>query len=154
MEGLRSSATHRGSLSYPLTPATATTPSDNQHFGLGHPLRHGHPRWVSQSGTTDYHGFSHPKPTPWMNELCHEPEGDLRTCCVGFWLPGALYGKTQYRLKQMAEGEDPLNESRHEICNGPCWMYELVMCCSRFDCELDFLFLTSKRPSLFRPPTH
>ncbi|KFY45931.1 hypothetical protein V495_02731 [Pseudogymnoascus sp. VKM F-4514 (FW-929)] len=33
----------------------------------------------------------------------------------------------------MADGEDPLDLSRQDICNGPCWMFGMIMCCVGFD---------------------
>ncbi|KFZ10986.1 hypothetical protein V502_07810 [Pseudogymnoascus sp. VKM F-4520 (FW-2644)] len=33
----------------------------------------------------------------------------------------------------MTEGEDPLDLSRQDICNGPCWMFGMIMCCVGFD---------------------
>ncbi len=101
-----------------------------------------------------------------MNKLCHEPEGDLGTCCVGCWAPCALYGKTQYRLKQMSQGDDPLDlvgqknrpalpmaertdrgedEEWEEVqgykaCNGPCWMHQMLCFFFRTECKLTNLF--------------
>jgi hypothetical protein len=126
MEGLLSSISRRGFTGRPLP--------DTDHSGHGH-LQHNHQ--MSLSGTHNYNGFQNPKPGPWMNNLCHDPHDDMESCCIGFWIPCALYGKTQYRFEQMAEGKDPLDESRREACNGPCLMYQIFMC-FRFDCEFCF----------------
>jgi hypothetical protein len=68
---------------------------------------------------------------------------DFGTCMMGWSVPCMLYGKTQYRLKQMAQGEDPLDAHAHEICNGPCWMW-CLMGSLRFDCKLTLTYNSSK----------
>ena|SRR5450432_2706728 len=62
----------------------------------------------------------------WIHPFCQEPENDLPTCCLGWWLPCCLYGKTQYRLLQMFEGLDPLDEARYKPCDGACWGFACV----------------------------
>jgi hypothetical protein len=61
----------------------------------------------------------------WRTKFCVEPPGDAGTCCFGFWVPFALYGKTQWRLRQAAMQEDALDSSWKPKygCNGPCWAY-------------------------------
>jgi hypothetical protein len=132
MEGLLSPITRRGLPSYPLL--TGRPQPDGDHLGHGHPQ---YDQRMSLSGMTDYSGFPHPKPSPWMKNLCYKPHEDMETCCIGSWIPCALYGKTQYRLKQMAEGKDPLDESRHDACNGACVSFQMLTC-FRLDCEFYF----------------
>lgn len=129
-------ANHRGSLSAAAPPRT--TGGAHIDFGSG---PHSLPRYnrnQSHSGGqySVYGAFPHPKPVPWLNKLCHEPQGDIGTCCLGFWLPCALYGNTQYRLKQMAQGDDPLDLRGHRRNNGPCWMHQMF--CFFFRCECMF----------------
>ena len=129
MEGSASSVGHRGSLAFP------TQMSQHHHASSSQQWDPRYNRNRSLSGNSFYAPTPHPKPGPWLNNLCHEPQGDMGTCCLGFWLPCALYGNTQYRLKQMAQGDDPLDLSEHDSCNGPCWMYQMLTCCFKIDCE-------------------
>lgn len=131
MEGSVSSVGHRGSLPFP----TQTNHAQHPPFPLHPDPRYSRNRSISGTSYSFYSPTPHPKPGPWLNKLCLEPEGDIGTCCLGFWLPCALYGNTQYRLKQMAQGDDPLDLSEHDACNGPCWMYQMLTCCFKIDCE-------------------
>ncbi|OBT88958.1 hypothetical protein VE02_02816 [Pseudogymnoascus sp. 03VT05] len=127
MDNFSSLITHRPSLSYPLNainPDAVTGPYLDR------------PRYfqqVSSWGNTAYNGFARRKPGPWITKLFRPRNHDITTLCTGFCMPCVLYGKTQYRLKQMAEGENPLDLSRRHICNGPCWMFGMIMCCVGFD---------------------
>lgn len=129
MDNLLSPITHRPSLSYRLnviTPDVETGPY------------HGRPRYFQQMsswGNTAYNEFARRKPGPWITKLFRPRKHDISTLCTGFCLPCVLYGKTQYRLKQKTEGEDPLDLSQQALCNGPCWMFGMVMCCVGTDCE-------------------
>ena len=130
-----SPVTHRPSLSSPLN---ATIP-DNGNAEQANTSYYGYPRYVqyaSNWGNAGYNVFARRKPGPWMTKLFHPRKSDMATFCTGYCLPCVLYGKTQYRLKQMADGEDPLDVSRHDMCNGPCWMFGMIMCCVGFDCKL------------------
>jgi hypothetical protein len=135
MDSLLPPVTHRPSLSYPLNPMT---PDDEQAERANAPYN-GHPRYSRQSpiwGNASYNAFARRKPGPWMTKLFRLRKRGVTTLCTGSCLPCVLYGKTQYRLKQIADGEDPLDVSRHDICNGPCWMFGMIMCCVGFDCKL------------------
>ncbi|PBP18208.1 hypothetical protein BUE80_DR011101 [Diplocarpon rosae] len=69
-----------------------------------------------------YHG--------WMSQFCVEPRNDANTCCLGFWVPYALYGKTHWRLKRVNRGQDATDESwkSSDGCNGPCWGWWALSC--------------------------
>ncbi|KFY35690.1 hypothetical protein V494_05692 [Pseudogymnoascus sp. VKM F-4513 (FW-928)] len=127
MDNFLSPITHRPSLSYQINainPEVETGPYYDR------------PRYfqqVSNRGNTAYNGFARRKPGPWMTKLFRPRKHGFTTLFTGSCLPCVLYGKTQYRLKQMAEGEDPLDLSRQHTCNGPCWMFGMVMCCVGFE---------------------
>lgn len=106
------------------------TDGAHEEFGLGHSPQ---PRFNRNRSISGGHYAVYPRPVPWLNKLCHEPEGDIGTCCLGFWLPCALYGNTQYRLKQIDQGDDPMDLSEHKHNNGPCWMLQMF-CFLRCDC--------------------
>jgi hypothetical protein len=129
MDNFLSPITHRPSLSYPLN---ATNPDAGTGPYLDRPRYF---QQVSSWGNTAYNGFARRKPGPWITKLFRPRNHDITTLCTGSCMPCVIYGKTQYRLKQMAEGEDPLDLSRRHICNGPCWMFGMIMCCVGFDCE-------------------
>jgi hypothetical protein len=59
----------------------------------------------------------------WMAGYCVEPPADAGTCCLGFWVTCALYGKTHWRLRRIAAGQNPQNDAWHSKngCNGACW---------------------------------
>jgi hypothetical protein len=60
----------------------------------------------------------------WMTVFCVEPPGgDARACCLGMWVPSALYGKVNWRLNQKAGGKDTDDWHSSDGCNGPCWAY-------------------------------
>lgn len=129
MDNLLTPIAHRPSLSYPLNAPNSDVETASYHD------RSRYFQQVSSWGNTAYNGFARRKPGPWMTKLFRPRKQDISTLCTGSCLPCVLYGKTQYRLKQMAEGEDPLDLSRQDICNGPCWMFGMIMCCVGFDCE-------------------
>ncbi|KAG4439183.1 hypothetical protein IFR05_005336 [Cadophora sp. M221] len=61
----------------------------------------------------------------WMSQFCVEPQHDTSTCCLGFWVPCALYGKTHWRLKQINRGKDA-SDSKWQLkdgCNTACWAW-------------------------------
>jgi len=70
-----------------------------------------------------------------MIPLCHEPENDVNTCCLGFWCPQNLYGRTQYRLRQMAKNRDPLDLTAQKVINGLCATFMIAHCVANFACE-------------------
>lgn len=45
---------------------------------------------------------------------------DMGTCCMGILCPCIIYGKTQYRLKQRSEKQDPTNMLGYESISGSC----------------------------------
>ncbi|KAK0125586.1 hypothetical protein ONS95_000407 [Cadophora gregata] len=61
----------------------------------------------------------------WMSQFCVEPRGDISTCCLGFWVPCALYGKTHWRLKQIVRGKDASDSTwkSKNGCNTACWAW-------------------------------
>jgi hypothetical protein len=69
-----------------------------------------------------------PNDSVWMTKWFAEPPGDVATCCMGIWFPCVLYGKTDWRLRQVAMGEDALDD-KWECkygCNAPCWAFWMV----------------------------
>jgi hypothetical protein len=64
----------------------------------------------------------------WMTKWFTEPLGDASACCMGFWVPCALYGKVDWRLRQAALGEDASDESWRckYAFNTPCFVYLVV----------------------------
>ena len=66
-----------------------------------------------------------PQTDQWMTKFCAEPpgKGDANTCCLGWWVPCALYGKVNWRLNQKSRGEDINDWSSAKGCNSPCWAY-------------------------------
>ena len=126
---------HRASLSRPPPPRT-TGGAHIDFATIPGPLPRYNRNRETSAQYSVYGAFPHPKPVPWLNKLCHEPEGDVRTCCLGWWLPCALYGNTQWRLKQMAQGDDPLDMSGLRRNNGPCWMHQML--CFFFRCECKY----------------
>ncbi|KAH7342586.1 PLAC8 family-domain-containing protein [Rhexocercosporidium sp. MPI-PUGE-AT-0058] len=61
----------------------------------------------------------------WMSQFCVEPKNDTSTCCLGFWVPCALYGKTHWRLDQINRGNDASNSKWQSKngCNSACWAW-------------------------------
>lgn len=94
-----------------------------------HPSHYGHPRTPAPVGTVA------PRKGKWMIPLCHEPENDVGTCCLGWWCPQILYGRTQFRLRQMAQNKDPLDLTDYKVINGPCATFMLVQCVTDFACK-------------------
>lgn len=93
----------------------------------------------------------------WMNKFCVEPrkapQADVQTCCLGCWVPCALYGKTQWRLRQVARESDPLDSSWHSRygCNGICWaMLGFGLICG----EQALLLLLCKHVSMCNGPSY
>lgn len=69
----------------------------------------------------------------WMTTFCAEPSNDVNTCCLGWWMPCVLYGKTHWRLKRISKGEDATDSDWKPKtgCNAPCWAWWGVssLCC-------------------------
>jgi hypothetical protein len=110
--------------------------SQTPSYGSGHseriqpqPSHHGHTHTPAPVGTT-ISGKG-----KWMVPLCHEPENDVSTCCLGWWCPQVLYGRTQFRLRQMAQNKDPLDLTDNKVINGPCGTIMLVHCVTNFACK-------------------
>ncbi|KAL2075446.1 hypothetical protein VTL71DRAFT_389 [Oculimacula yallundae] len=61
----------------------------------------------------------------WMSRFCVEPRNDVDTCCLGSWVPCALYGKTHWRTKRIDRGKDASNSTWHsnDGCNTACWAW-------------------------------
>ncbi|KUJ21727.1 uncharacterized protein LY89DRAFT_381682 [Mollisia scopiformis] len=87
------------------------------------------PSQANRSQTEDETTFQ-----DWLSPWCQEPPDaenrDVETCCLGFWVPCALYGKSNWRLKRVAMGEDSSNASWKPSmgCNGNCWGW-FGLCC-------------------------
>lgn len=62
---------------------------------------------------------------------------DFGACCTGLICPCVLYGKTQYRLTQRAEKQDPTNMLGYKTTNGSC--FTLAICCP-LSCMLRSVF--------------
>jgi hypothetical protein len=103
-----------------------------------HPSHYGHPRPNTRPGPV---GTITPVKGKWMIPICHEPENDTKTCCLGFWCPQILYGRTQFRLRQMAQSKDPLDLTDYKAINGPYASFMLVGYCYHFSCKLRVLIL-------------
>jgi len=72
----------------------------------------------------------------WMIPLCHESENDTNTCCLGFWCPQIVYGRTQFWLRQMAQKKDPLDLTDFKVINGPFATFMLVEHAADLCCKL------------------
>jgi hypothetical protein len=121
------------------TYAKANLPSQSSP---GHTPHYGHPRITpSYHYTSPYHttmnmdsdGISEPE--DWNVKLCVEPPGDVLTCCEGWFSPCTIYGKTQYRLNNMASNKDPLDLDGYQCCNGPCALFFFAMSCFGLQCK-------------------
>jgi hypothetical protein len=97
-----------------------------------HPSHYGPSRHSPSPGPV---GTPTPGKGKWMIPLCHEPDNDVNTCCLGFWCPSILYGRTQYRLRQMAQNKDPLDLTDFKVINGPCATFMIVEYVTNFDCK-------------------
>jgi len=54
------------------------------------------------------------------------------TCCLGWWCPCVVYGRTRQRL------DNPLMPKEHlSCCSGSCWAFALVMTCC-YPCQCFF----------------
>lgn len=69
----------------------------------------------------------------WKYGLCECT--DIGVCCLGFWCPCILYGKTQYRLSRKSDKKDPTNLLGYEAFNAPCTMMGIL--CG-FQCMCSF----------------
>jgi hypothetical protein len=67
----------------------------------------------------------------WMVSFCHEPSGDIGTCCTAWLMPCVLHGKTHWRLKNISLGQDPHDWHASEGCNKMCWLHAMLggCCC-------------------------
>ncbi|TGO13969.1 hypothetical protein BTUL_0060g00250 [Botrytis tulipae] len=73
----------------------------------------------------------HKGQSDWMVPFCHHPEGDHTTALEGLFVPCLLYGKTHWRLKNVALGRDPHNFKSSDGCNSMCWIHGALTaaCC-------------------------
>ncbi|TGO53293.1 hypothetical protein BCON_0126g00190 [Botryotinia convoluta] len=73
----------------------------------------------------------HKGQSDWMVPFCHHPEGDHKTALEGLFVPCLLYGKTHWRLKNVALGRDPHNFKSSDGCNSMCWIHGALTaaCC-------------------------
>lgn len=89
------------------------------------------------NGALDNHRpgqVSHPNAVidpEWKHGLC-TPDA---LCCLGFFCPCIVYGKTQYRLSKKAHKQDPTDLLGHESCNGSCGIFAVA--CG-FQCKHSF----------------
>ena len=87
------------------------------------------------NGALDNHRpgqVSHPNATvnpEWKHGLC-TPD---TLCCMSFFCPCTIYGKTQYRLSRKMQKQDPTDLLGYESCNGSCGVFAIA--CG-FQCEL------------------
>lgn len=65
----------------------------------------------------------HKGQSDWMVPFCHNPEGDHETVFTGIFAPCILYGRTHWRLKNVALGKDPHNFESSNNCNSMCWIH-------------------------------
>ncbi|PQE12174.1 DUF614 domain protein [Rutstroemia sp. NJR-2017a BVV2] len=67
----------------------------------------------------------------WMVTFCHEPSGDIGTCCTAWLMPCVLHGKTHWRLKNISLGQDPHDWHASDGCNKMCWIHAMLggCCC-------------------------
>lgn len=65
-----------------------------------------------------------------MNKFCAEPPNDVNTCCLGFWVPCALYGKIAWRLNEYERNRDGSDEAWDPKygCNQMCCGLASVIC--------------------------
>jgi hypothetical protein len=87
----------------------------------------------------------------WMAKFCVEPPHsfDVNTCCLGWWVPSVLYGKTHWRLQRLIKNKDPLDSSwkADDGCNKWCGIY-LALDLIGYQCkyyELLYLVLETDR---------
>ncbi|TGO37280.1 hypothetical protein BHYA_0101g00300 [Botrytis hyacinthi] len=73
----------------------------------------------------------HKGQSDWLVPFCHHPEGDHATALEGLFVPCLLYGKTHWRLKNVALGRDPHNFKSSDGCNSMCWIHGALTaaCC-------------------------
>ncbi|KAF7957441.1 hypothetical protein EAE96_003025 [Botrytis aclada] len=73
----------------------------------------------------------HKGQSDWMVPFCYHPEGDHKTALEGLFVPCLLYGKTHWRLKNVALGRDPHNFKSSDGCNSMCWIHGALtaVCC-------------------------
>ncbi|KAF9893232.1 hypothetical protein FE257_011655 [Aspergillus nanangensis] len=99
----------------PPTPLASPQPPAGFEMGAFHqPGQVIHPNQIVRGGT-------------WSHGLCDC--SNILTCCVGFICPCILYGKTQYRLSQISQKEDPTNMLGYESCNGSCTAMAVLCGC-------------------------
>lgn len=70
---------------------------------------------------------------------------DTGHCCIAFWVPWEMYGKTHWRLKQVVNGGDPQDTSwQHEYrCNEACWAMLALdcLCLMSLGCTYQYICL-------------
>lgn len=73
----------------------------------------------------------HKGQSDWMVPFCHHPESDHTTALEGLFIPCLLYGKTHWRLKNVALGRDPHDFKPSDGCNSMCWIHGALTaaCC-------------------------
>lgn len=61
----------------------------------------------------------------WQTKWCAEPRNDAGACCMAFWVPWAMYGKVDWRLRRVAMAEDASEESWKPKYgfNVPCFVH-------------------------------
>lgn len=136
-QGIHLDPIHRDSITYPLQPRRSSLthfPTPLRTGGPGKKVAREKPLSSSQINTRSLPPLREAMPTNdgegsphfnrWMTIWGEEgSQKDMGTCCMGFWFPPALYGKTHWRLQQVSAGKNP---DDHEWkfsqgCNGACW---------------------------------
>lgn len=100
---------HRGPLGKP-----SAISMDSMLAEISISLDHG-PITLNECDDTTYDG--------WMSNLCDEPIGDAKICCLGFWLPCLLYGKVDERIKLVQQGKNP--EDAGNGCGADCLIWQV-----------------------------
>ncbi|PQE16836.1 DUF614 domain protein [Rutstroemia sp. NJR-2017a BBW] len=116
------SPVHRQSLA--AISALAQTMSPDLSAPSGCPLPHQPPRHELM-----HYKRNKPEKTgksDWMVTFCHEPSGDIGTCCTATLMPCVLLGKTHWRLKNISLGQDPHDWHASDGCNKMCWIHAML----------------------------
>jgi hypothetical protein len=114
---------------------THCTDGINQNgYRKSHPPHYGHPRSQTKAAVRGP-GKDYENDEQWVNNLCVEPPNDTETCCEGYFVPCVTYSRTQYRLKQMAMDQDPLDTTEFKGCNKVCWSFYCLAALVGTDCK-------------------
>lgn len=122
-----SSASHKARNNKGQAAEAKSEPSSQPHSGPNGQANppSGNPQATGESDEANKVVFDE-----WMAKLYVQPgkaghPGDVGTCCLAWWVPCALYGKTHWRLKQLADDKDPSDDSWKSKYgrNGPCWAF-------------------------------